>query len=128
MTSISIYVTEIATCTCMPRYKHIFQSIGKQQTHSELKTLSFLLKSKFYLHSAISYYYKTVFFKIENTWNCCFLSKRRDKITKNYKILIFIPCSKSTTLLLQILDEYFRQNEHRVAPFYIILKTNECKK
>lgn len=33
---ISIYVTEIATCTYMPRYKHSFESIGKQQTHSEL--------------------------------------------------------------------------------------------
>lgn len=65
MTSISIYVTEIATCTCMPRYKHSFESIGKQQTHSELKTRSFLLKSKFSLHSAISYYYKTVFLNRE---------------------------------------------------------------
>lgn len=51
----------------MPRYKHSFESIGKQQTHSELKTRSFLLKSKlkFSLHSAISYYYKTVFLNRE---------------------------------------------------------------
>lgn len=82
---ISIYVTEIATCIYMPRYKHSFESIGKQQTHSELKTLSFLLKSKFYLHSAISYYYKTVFFLNKETHE--FVVSCQNAETKLLKII-----------------------------------------
>lgn len=83
MTSISIYVTEIATCTCMPRYKHSFESIGKQQTHSELKTLSFLLKSKFYLHSATII--KRVFFLNKETHE--FVVSCQNAETKLLKII-----------------------------------------